>query len=354
MLSTHRLAVTKSTLQQTINQSKTGVEIAWLHAKESSSRLVLRCWFSSENKSSIEKNGDKTRSEGNALATQENILRNKLSATLSNIQAIREKQLLNIQKGQETIKKALNEGSGYDDIERIKEKVIQQEHKLREARQQLSISRNAYEQAIAAQSKIQREVNDLLQRKNQWTNDDFLRITQLLRDEQTIEQKVIATREDCHRYDKQVEREFTELIQVMMMRYHDEHIWSDKIRNWSTYGTFALMASNVALLIWVQTVIEPRKRRILVDRIKVETDLLKEELAKAVTLLMKEDEIKGLSINDEDVEGEDQFIVQPETKISNSAVYDVTFWKGVVMGGAVVGSAVLGVFVAVLAANFKK
>ncbi|CAG8490211.1 9240_t:CDS:2 [Paraglomus brasilianum] len=302
MLPTHRVAVTPSTLQQTVNKSKTGVKIARSHAKESTARLVLRCWFSSENKSSG-KNGDKTRSVGNVIATQENMLR---------------------------------------------------ERQLQEARQQLSVSRNAYEQAIAAQSKIQREVNDLLQRKNQWTNDDFLRITQLLRDEQTIEQKVITTREDCHRCDKQVEHEFTELIQVMMMRYHDEHIWSDKIRNWSTYGTFALMASNIALLIGVQTVVEPRKRQILVDRIKVETDLLKEQLANAVALLMKEDEIKGLSINNGDVEGEDQFNARAETKIANPIAYDETFWKGAVVGGAVVGSAVLGIFVAVVAANLKK
>ena len=125
MLATHRVAVTPSTLQQTVNKSKTGVKIARSHAKESTARLVLRCWFSSENKSSG-KNGDKTRSVGNVIATQENMLRGKLSAALSNIQVIREKQIHNIQKGQETIKKALNEGSGYDDIERIKQKVIQQ------------------------------------------------------------------------------------------------------------------------------------------------------------------------------------------------------------------------------------
>lgn len=51
-----------------------------------------------------------------------------------------------------------------------------------------------------------------------------------------------------------------------MERYHEEQLWSDKIRSVSTYGTWALMVVNLILFVAVQTVFEPYKRKRLTDR----------------------------------------------------------------------------------------
>ncbi|CAJ0826383.1 8073_t:CDS:1 [Entrophospora sp. SA101] len=50
------------------------------------------------------------------------------------------------------------------------------------------------------------------------------------------------------------------------MRYHEEQVWSDKIRSASTYGTISLILLNFILFICVQTVFEPRKRQKLADK----------------------------------------------------------------------------------------
>jgi sensitive to high expression protein 9, mitochondrial len=47
-------------------------------------------------------------------------------------------------------------------------------------------------------------------------------------------------------------------------RYHEEQIWSDKIRRASTWGTFALMGVNVLLFVVVQIGLEPWRRKRLV------------------------------------------------------------------------------------------
>jgi len=47
-------------------------------------------------------------------------------------------------------------------------------------------------------------------------------------------------------------------------RYHEEQIWSDKIRRASTWGTFALMGVNVLLFVVVQVGFEPWRRKRLV------------------------------------------------------------------------------------------
>ncbi|CAJ0639159.1 10769_t:CDS:2 [Entrophospora sp. SA101] len=147
--------------------------------------------------------------------------------------------------------KVLNDFTGYSVVEDLKKKVIQQENKLAEARKQLEDAKLSYENAISIRSNTQREVSELLQRKHLWTNDDVIRFTELYRNEHLNEQK---------------ETGYTELTRMMMMRYHEEQVWSDKIRSASTYGTISLILLNFILFICVQTVFEPRKRQKLADK----------------------------------------------------------------------------------------
>ncbi|CAG8444420.1 6242_t:CDS:2 [Ambispora leptoticha] len=162
--------------------------------------------------------------------------------------------------------RALNEFTGYSDVEKLKEKVIKQENEFFETRQRLNLAKRAYEDAISARSATQHEINDLLQRKHQWTNEDVTRFTELYRIEHLNEQAESAAKDEYLECEKQVEKEYTELTKSIMMRYHEEQIWSDKIRSASTYGTIGLMALNVVLFICVQTVFEPMKRQKLADK----------------------------------------------------------------------------------------
>ncbi|CAG8446181.1 3525_t:CDS:2 [Acaulospora colombiana] len=182
--------------------------------------------------------------------------------------------------------KALNEFTGYSSVENMKEKVIQQEKDFMATRQRLTEAKHAYEESIARRSATQREINELLQRKHQWSNDDVVRFTQLYRDEHTNEQAEIAAKEDFRKYEQQVEQEYTNLTRSMMLRYHEEQVWSDKIRSASTYVTIALMMLNVILFIGVQTIFEPRKRQkltsqfeeLLVNKTREEEDKLENGL----------------------------------------------------------------------------
>lgn len=80
------------------------------------------------------------------------------------------------------------------------------------------------------------------------------------------EQIESAAREEFQKCEQKVEQEYTELTRSIMLRYHEEQVWSDKIRSASTYGTVALMILNVILFIGVQTIFEPRKRQKLADK----------------------------------------------------------------------------------------
>jgi len=135
-------------------------------------------------------------------------------------------------------------------------------------------------------SNSQREVNELLQRKHTWTDADVGKFTMLVREDHSYEQAEARAKEDAKAADGDVERELNELLRSILARYHEEQVWSDKIRGASTYGSMAALALNLLVFIMATLVVEPWKRRRLaytferkVEELSEETrDLLEKEI----------------------------------------------------------------------------
>ncbi|KAI8062872.1 Mdm33 family-domain-containing protein [Gongronella butleri] len=175
----------------------------------------------------------------------------------------------NVSDSQEAVRRmsiALNEITGYKHIETVKQKVQDQAQAFELTREQVQVAKARYELAIATRSNTQRGINELLQRKHLWTGDDVNQFTELYRLEHEHAKEEELAKEQYQRSEKQMDREYMDLARCIMERYHDEQLWSDKIRSVSTYGTWALMALNIMLFIAVQTVFEPRKRKRLTDQ----------------------------------------------------------------------------------------
>ena len=134
------------------------------------------------------------------------------------------------------------------------------------SRDQMQQAKRAYESAIDTRSSTQREINELLQRKHLWSGEDVTRFTELYRLEHEHSQREIHAKETYQHAEKQMDREYMGLAQSIMERYHEEQLWSDKIRSVSTYGTWALMVLNLVLFIMMQSIFEPYKRKRLTDR----------------------------------------------------------------------------------------
>lgn len=64
--------------------------------------------------------------------------------------------------------------------------------------------------------------------------------------------------------ERKAEEASAKLSASILARYHEEQIWSDKIRRMSTWGTWGLMGVNVLLFLVFQVAIEPWRRRRLV------------------------------------------------------------------------------------------
>jgi sensitive to high expression protein 9 len=119
----------------------------------------------------------------------------------------------------------------------------------------------SYEEAVQKRSDSQREVNSLLERKSMWSDTDVSRFTVLVRQDHALEQKESQAKAAVGQTEDEVEREFSALMRTILARYHEEQIWSDKIRSVSTYGQLAVLAVNVIVFVVAIVLVEPWKRR---------------------------------------------------------------------------------------------
>ncbi|KAJ5898117.1 hypothetical protein N7504_008405, partial [Penicillium tannophilum] len=158
----------------------------------------------------------------------------------------------------------LNDLTGYSGIEALKKEIHNQENRLRAARAHVREAKDAYTAAINNRSTSQREVNELLQRKHAWSPTDLERFTLLYRNDHTNEVAETETQEALSQAEREAEEAAAQLSRSILSRYHEEQVWSDKIRRMSTWGTWGLMGMNVLLFLIFQILVEPWRRRRLV------------------------------------------------------------------------------------------
>ncbi|TQB76654.1 sensitivity to high expression protein she9 [Monascus purpureus] len=158
----------------------------------------------------------------------------------------------------------LNDLTGYSSIEALKKQIHEQEQRARDSRQRVREAKEAYTDAINRRSASQREVNELLQRKHNWSATDLERFTSLYRNDHANEVAEAEAQEALTRAEQEAEEAAAQLSKAILSRYHEEQVWSDKIRRMSTWGTWGLMGVNVLLFLIFQVAVEPWRRRRLV------------------------------------------------------------------------------------------
>jgi sensitive to high expression protein 9 len=164
-----------------------------------------------------------------------------------------------------TASQTLNDLTGYSSIESIKQRNIELEQTLFKAQDRLKHARDNYKSLNTLRATTQREVTTLLARKDTWTPGDVERFTTLYRSDHELEAKVAEAAAELTEAESEESRLGAALNAGILRRYHEEQIWSDRIRRASTWGTWGLMGVNVLLFIVLQFVAEPWKRRRLVN-----------------------------------------------------------------------------------------
>lgn len=158
-------------------------------------------------------------------------------------------------------------GTDYTPIQALRERIGEQEINLKNLSSAFNKAKAAQDVASNERIASQKELLRLLERKSSWTDADLERYMSLVRDEHVTDQKVSETRMRVEQAEKEVEECRGGLERLERRLYHEEQIWSDTIRRNSTWVTFGLMGVNVLLLLIGLVVIEPWRRRRLVNEI---------------------------------------------------------------------------------------
>ncbi|OCF43995.1 hypothetical protein I317_02101 [Kwoniella heveanensis CBS 569] len=162
----------------------------------------------------------------------------------------------------------VNQMTGYQEVERLKGLVFAKEDNLQSLREAARAAKEAYDQAVAARSSAQRDVNSLLERKHSWTDADVSRFTSLVRADHASTHAVSSTSIALKEAELAVDKAFSELMQTILQRYHEEQVWSDKIRSVSTWANLIGLALNAVIFLGAVVFVEPWKRRRLVERLE--------------------------------------------------------------------------------------
>ena len=93
---------------------------------------------------------------------------------------------------------------------------------------------------------------------------DLERFTSLYRNDHTNEVAEHEAQEALSKAEREAEEAAGQLSKSILSRYHEEQVWSDKIRRMSTWGTWGLMGVNVLLFLIFQIGVEPWRRKRLV------------------------------------------------------------------------------------------
>ncbi|KAH8594372.1 Mdm33 family-domain-containing protein [Bisporella sp. PMI_857] len=177
----------------------------------------------------------------------------------------------------------INDLTGYSGIEALKSRITSLETRVQDAQEGVRSARLAYKTMVADRASTQKEVTTLLARKDSWTPLDLERFTSLYRMDHSNEQAVQEAATRLADAEREAEHAASKLSSSILSRYHEEQIWSDKIRRMSTWGTWGLMGVNILLFFVFQFGFEPWRRARLVHGFeeKVFEALEKEKLLQA-------------------------------------------------------------------------
>ncbi|SPO28854.1 related to SHE9 - mitochondrial inner membrane protein [Ustilago trichophora] len=175
-----------------------------------------------------------------------------------------------------------NTYSGYTAIEDLKLRITSLEASLDSARALAVTAKKTYLTAVQNRSASQRETNDLLSRKNSWSEADLGRYTELLRKEHGLSRQEAEAEKELERSEAEVQGAFDELMKAVLVRYHEEQIWSDRMRGWSTYGSLVVAGLNAFLFILAILLVEPYKRKKLAQTFESRLVAAEEESRKLI------------------------------------------------------------------------
>lgn len=143
-------------------------------------------------------------------------------------------------------------------------------------------ARRTYHLSLSTHATAQKELTDLLQRRPTWSEADVERFTQLVKVDHSGSMASGRDKERVDRLEVETDAGFGGLMRSILTRYHEEQTWSDKLRSLSTYAQIAVLGVNAVLFLGAIVLVEPWKRRRMVEGFEGRVREMTEEVRREV------------------------------------------------------------------------
>ena len=142
-----------------------------------------------------------------------------------------------------------NQKSGYHEIKKLKDKVVEKSHAFDVASQQATKARQDLDAILTEQASIHSRHSNLLRTRDAWTAQDATEFASIVGKEVEIKQQLAQARQQLQEADTALQQTQYAYMDAVRQRYHEEQIWQDYWRIISTYGTWSLIVLNTVVFL---------------------------------------------------------------------------------------------------------
>ena len=130
---------------------------------------------------------------------------------------------------------------------------------------QVAKARITLDNALQTFEQSQIQHTELLQSRDRWKPKQALEFAKLLEKEVTIRQELEAAKQNVTRLESESLASMNSYMNALRKRYHEEQLWADKWRIYSTYMTWGLIVFNSVVFLISQYMLRMRENQRMND-----------------------------------------------------------------------------------------
>ena len=155
--------------------------------------------------------------------------------------------------------------SGTKEILQLKTLVNESSIAFDTKQHQVAKARTTLDNALQTFEQSQIQHTELLQSRDRWKPNQALEFAKLLEKEVTIRQELEVAKQNVTRLESESVAAMNTYMNALRKRYHEEQLWADKWRIYSTYMTWGLIVFNSVVFLVSQYMLRLRENNRMND-----------------------------------------------------------------------------------------
>ncbi|KAL3777441.1 hypothetical protein ACHAW5_004954 [Stephanodiscus triporus] len=149
--------------------------------------------------------------------------------------------------------------SGTREIQHLKHNVNLSSSEFDAKQHQVSQARVAVDRALRAFERSQLQHTRLLQSRDRWTSAEASEFARILEEEVRVRSELESAKKDLSKLENEQLEAMHKYMSDLRRRYHEEQLWQDKWRVYSTFGTWGLIVLNTVVFLISQYTVRLRE-----------------------------------------------------------------------------------------------